>query len=54
MAHFNLGNLYEKGEIVNKNVDKARELFYDGSSKGCNKSKIAYAFFLINQTSIHK
>lgn len=54
MAFFNLGNLYEKGEIVSKNNEKAMELYYDGAEKGCNKSKIAYAYHLINKTSIYK
>lgn len=54
MAFYNLGALYEKGEGVNKNIDQAKELFYDGATKGCNKCKISYAFHLMDQTAIFR
>lgn len=54
MAFYNLGNLFEKGQIVPKQADRAKDLFYDGASKGCNKCKIAYGFCLMNQTAIYK
>ena len=54
MAYHNLGCLYEKGEGVERDPDQAKSLFFEGATKGCNKSKIEYAYQLMNQTAIHR
>lgn len=53
-AYYNLGTLYERGEGVQQNPEKAKDLFYEGAMKGDIKCKIFYSLYLIDQTSIFR
>lgn len=53
-AYYNLGMIYSKGLIGQKNSELALKMFYEGSIKGDYKCKIQFAYELMNQTSILK
>lgn len=53
-AYYNLGSIFSKGLLSQKDSEKALTMFYEGSIKGDYKCKIKFAYELMNQTSIMK
>ena len=53
-AYYNLGLIYSKGLLNQRNPEIALKMFYEGSIKGDYKCKIKFAYELMNQTSIMK
>ena len=53
-AYYNLGSIFSKGLLSQKDSEKALAMFYEGSIKGDYKCKIKFAYELMNQTSIMK
>ena len=53
-AYYNLGSIFSKGLLSQKDPELALKMFYEGSIKGDYKCKIKFAYELMNQTSIMK
>lgn len=53
-AYYNLGVIYSKGLLGERNCEEALRMFYEGGLKGDYKCKIKFAYELMNQTSIMK
>lgn len=53
-AYYNLGSIFSKGLLSQKDPERALKMFYEGSIKGDYKCKIKFAYELMNQTSIMK
>lgn len=53
-AYYNLGIIFSKGLLSQKNTELALQMFYEGGIKGDYKCKIKFAYELMNQTSIMK
>jgi TPR repeat protein len=53
-AFYNLGTIFSKGLLSQKDPELALKMFYEGSIKGDYKCKIKFAYELMSQTSIMK